>query len=106
MNVFHIVSTEAWDAVSADAAAADYQPESLATEGFIHFSYAGQVAATAERYYRDVDGLQVLEVDPARLATALCEERSPVSGELYPHLYGPLPIAAVVAIHPLSAWSA
>jgi uncharacterized protein (DUF952 family) len=98
VNVFHIVSVAAWPAAEASGS---YRPESLATEGFIHFSNAGQVAATANRYYREVDGLQVLEVDPALLGAELRPETSPSTGELFPHLYGPLPIGAVVAIHPL-----
>ncbi len=97
--VFHIVSIEAWDAAGP---AGEYRPDSLAAEGFIHFSHADQVAATANRYYRALDGLQVLEVDPARLSTELRLEPSPATGELFPHLYGPLPTDAVVAIHPLA----
>jgi uncharacterized protein (DUF952 family) len=97
-SVFHIVSVGAWD----DAlAAGEYRPDSLAAEGFIHLSYAEQVAATANRYYRALDGLQVLEVDPAQLPAELRLEPSPATGELFPHLYSALPPDAVVAIHPL-----
>jgi uncharacterized protein (DUF952 family) len=96
VNIFHIVSVEAWG-----AALGSYRPESLTTEGFIHFSYAEQVAATANRYYLEVDGLQVLEVDPGLLGTELRVEPSPATGELFPHLYGPLPVSAVVTVHPL-----
>lgn len=96
VNVFHIVSIGDWA-----GATGDYRPTSLADEGFIHFSYAEQVAATANRHYHGVDGLQVLEIDPTALAGELRDEASPATGELYPHLYGPLPVEAVVAIHPL-----
>ncbi len=98
MNIFHIVSIPGWDDAQA---AGSYRPDSLAAEGFIHFSYAAQVAATANRYYRELDDLQVLEVDPDRLPDELREEPSPATGELFPHLYGPLPVVAVVAVHPL-----
>jgi uncharacterized protein (DUF952 family) len=97
-NVFHIVSITTWAGAGPSG---EYRPESLATEGFIHFSFADQVAATANRYYRDLDGLQVLEVDPARITDDLRAEQSPATGELFPHLYGPLAVDAVVAIHPL-----
>jgi uncharacterized protein (DUF952 family) len=98
VNIFHIVSVDTWAAAEG---AGSYRPASLAAEQFIHFSYAEQVAATANRYYRESDRLQVLEVDPARLGAELRAEPSPATGEFYPHLYGPLPVAAVVAIHPL-----
>jgi uncharacterized protein (DUF952 family) len=98
VNVFHIVSTTAWTDARAEAS---LRPESLTTEGFIHFSYAGQVAATANRHYREVDGLQVVEVDPDLIGLDLVLEPSPVTGEVYPHLYGPLPVVAVIGVHPL-----
>jgi uncharacterized protein (DUF952 family) len=98
MNIFHIVSVDAWNMAVAEGS---YRPESLRTEGFIHFSYAGQVAATANRYYRELNRLQVLEADPTLLAADLRNEPSPVSGELFPHFYGPLPVDSVVAMHPL-----
>ena len=87
-----------WDSALA---AGSYRAPSLGTEGFIHFSYAEQVGATANRYYGAIGGLQVLEVNPALVGSELRVEPSSTTGELFPHLYGPLPITAVVAIHPL-----
>lgn len=98
MLIFHIVSIADWGTA---VAAGSYRPPSLDTEGFIHLSYAEQVGATANRYYRAIDDLQVLEVDPALVGSELRVEASPTTGELFPHLYGPLPITAVAAIHPL-----
>ena len=98
MHIFHIVTVPDWDAAVAAGA---YRAASLDTEGFIHFSYADQVGATANRHYGSIDDLQVLEVDPALVGSELRVELSPTTGELFPHLYGPLPIPAVVAIHPL-----
>jgi uncharacterized protein (DUF952 family) len=98
VNIFHIVSRTEWDAA---AAAGEYAADSLASEGFIHFSFADQVSATANRYYRALDGLQVIEVDPALVPAVLKLEPSPLTGEVFPHIYGALPTAAVIAIHPL-----
>jgi uncharacterized protein (DUF952 family) len=99
MNIFHVLSIEAWEAA---VAAGSYRPDSLGTEGFIHFSYAAQVAAMTNRYYRELDQLQVIEVDPGLVGGELRVEPSPATGEFFPHLYGPLPIDAVVSIHPLN----
>ena len=98
MAIFHIVPIDAWDQA---AASGSYRPDSLATEGFIHFSYAEQVAATANRYYRELDGLQVLEVNPDLLGAQLRVERSSATDEHFPHLYGPLPVSAVATVRPL-----
>ena len=98
MIVFHIVPAAEWDAA---VTAGSYAPASLGAEGFIHFSYAHQVAATANRYYRDRDGLQVVEVDLTGVPDEVKLEPSPSTGELFPHLYGPLPTAHALDVHPL-----
>ena len=79
---------------------------SLEEEGFIHLSAAHQVAATAGRFYADLPAgeLLLLTVDPARLAAAGLAVRwqpAPGSGELFPHLFGPLPLQAVLLAEPL-----
>lgn len=78
-----------------------YAPATLQSEAFIHCSYAHQVEAVLERYFKGQQNLVLLEIDPA-LVTARIVEENLVGGEqLYPHLYGPLPIAAVTAIREL-----
>lgn len=67
--------------------------------GFIHASYAHQVPATFERFYRDAGAVVLLAIDPNRLkqaGVAVRPEPAPESGELFPHLYGALPLEAVV----------
>jgi uncharacterized protein (DUF952 family) len=77
-----------------------YRAESLAVDGFIHFSSWSQLVATAGRYYSGVPDLVVLVVDSAALDD-LRVELSPSTGESFPHLYGPLPVSAVVEVLPL-----
>ena len=76
--------------------------------GFIHLSAAHQVDATAQRFYGYLPAAEVLllTIDPRRLSTAgleLREEPAPESGELFPHLYAPLPMDAVLLAQPLVA---
>jgi glutathione S-transferase len=78
---------------------------SLEEVGFIHLSAAHQVEATAQRFYADLPAAEVvlLSVDPQRLAAAGLEVRhepAPVSGELFPHLYGALPLETVLLAQP------
>ncbi|MFZ9566273.1 MAG: DUF952 domain-containing protein [Vulcanococcus sp.] len=70
---------------------------SLEQVGFVHLSAAHQVAATAERFYGDLPAgeLLLLSLDPRQLADVRLEP-APGSGELFPHLYGPLPLHAVL----------
>ncbi len=98
MRLFHLVQPSEWAAaVPTDS----YRPASLDTEGFVHFSYAGQVAGSANRHYADAPELVVVEVDADRLDAPVRVEDSYGSGTAFPHVYGPIPVAAAVAVHPL-----
>jgi uncharacterized protein (DUF952 family) len=71
-----------------------YGADSLADEGFIHFSRWDQLAGTAARYHAGVSDLVVLVVDPAGLDVRV------EAG--FPHLYEPLPVTAVTEVLPLA----
>jgi uncharacterized protein (DUF952 family) len=67
-------------------------------DGYIHFSTAAQVAETARRYFSGQSDLVVLEVEGDDLGGDLKWEPSR-GGDLFPHLYEPLPAARVRAVH-------
>jgi uncharacterized protein (DUF952 family) len=69
-------------------------------DGFIHFSTAAQVAETAARHFAGASDLLLVAVDAERLGPALRHEPSR-GGDLFPHLYGDLPLDAVVAVDDL-----
>jgi len=71
-------------------------------DGFIHFSTGAQVVETAARHFAGARDLAMLTVDADRLGAMLRWEPSR-GGDLFPHLYGPLPVAAVVAYANLPA---
>jgi glutathione S-transferase len=71
----------------------------LVEVGFIHCSWQEQVAKTFERFYADAGDVLLLEIDPTRLSAPLRADAIP-TGELFPHLYGPLPIEAVRTFTP------
>ena len=71
-----------------------------ARDGFIHFSSAGQVRETAAKHFAGVADLMLIAVDADALDAALKWEVSR-GGDLFPHLYGPLPLAAVRWAKPL-----
>jgi len=70
-------------------------------DGFIHFSAADQVVVSAAKHRAGHDGLVLLSVDAEALGDALKWEASR-DGALFPHLYGPLPLAAVVRVDDLA----
>lgn len=69
-------------------------------DGFIHFSTAAQARETAARHFSGQAGLLLVAVDGSRLGEALKYEPSR-GGALFPHLYGPLDLDAVVWARPL-----
>lgn len=69
-------------------------------DGFIHFSTARQTRETAAKHFAGQDGLLLVAVDAGRLGPALKYEASR-GGDLFPHLYGELPLSAVAWTEPL-----
>lgn len=69
-------------------------------DGYIHFSCPAQVAETAARHFAGQDGLLLVAVDAAALGPALRHEPSR-GGQLFPHLYGTLPLSAIRWVKPL-----
>lgn len=94
--IYHLVPRSVWE-----GAPQPYQADSLATEGFIHCSNAEQVAHSANRFFADQAGLLVLQIDPTRLTSPLRDEPAG-TGELFPHVYGPINPDAVLAVRPLA----
>jgi uncharacterized protein (DUF952 family)/lysophospholipase L1-like esterase len=94
-SLFHLLAPRAWPV------AGDYRPPSLAAEGFVHLSFADQVADAANGHCADADDLVAIELDPTALAAEVRVEDSYDSGTAYPHLYGAVPVAAAVAHHPM-----
>jgi uncharacterized protein (DUF952 family) len=70
------------------------------SDGFIHFSTAGQVGETAARHFRGQDGLLLIAVDEETLGTDLRYEVSR-GGALFPHLYAALDPAVAKWVKPL-----
>ncbi len=96
---FKIVDADEWDAARAngvyDGSAVDL------ADGFIHLSDADQLAETAARHYAGRRNLRLVEVDLTALGDTVVWEASR-GGALFPHIYGPLPVAAALSDRPLS----
>jgi uncharacterized protein (DUF952 family) len=73
-------------------------------DGYIHFSTGAQARETAAKHFAGQPGLLLIALEAAALGTALVWEPSR-GGALFPHLYGPLSLAAVrwVMLLPLQA---
>lgn len=94
---YHLVAAETWDALEPGA---DYEPASLAAEGFVHCTdgVAG-LRASGDRYYRDDPRpFLVASIDLGRLGD---DWRHDDEDRHFPHIYRSIPREAVVRIVPI-----
>ena len=92
MLIYHIVLPKVWEEFKDKEF---YEAESLKAEGFIHCSFAEQLDAVLERYYRDAGDVLVLTIEPEKLTSRLVNEPS-TNNEIYPHIYGKINRDAIV----------
>jgi uncharacterized protein (DUF952 family) len=96
--IYHVTRSADWQKALQQGF---YEAASLATEGFIHTSKAGQVKGVLERYYKNQARLLLLHIDESRLTAALKYELAPSVNEEFPHIYGRLNLDAVTKIEDL-----
>jgi len=99
MRIYHITSKSHWMEARRNTS---YAADSLATEGFIHCSTEEQLLPVAESFFAGQGGLVVLVMDADRVGAPVRWERSvqpPGVDEsaVFPHVYGPIMLDAVVA---------
>jgi uncharacterized protein (DUF952 family) len=94
---FHLLPADEWRASDPGA---PYEAASLAHEGFIHCTDGvSALGATFDRYFRtDPRPFVALTVD---LDAVDAPWRYDVPGSPYPHVYGPIPRVAIVAVSPV-----
>jgi uncharacterized protein (DUF952 family) len=68
-------------------------------DNFIHFSTAAQVHETARRHFAGRQNLMLVAVNADSLEAIKWEPSR--GGELFPHLYGPLPVSATRWVKPI-----
>ena len=92
-TAFKILTADQWASFARDGVFAG-APVDLA-DGYIHLSAADQVEGTLDKHFAGQDGLVIAEVDLGLLGDAVKWEVSR-GGALFPHLYGVLPMTAVL----------
>ena len=95
--LFHFADPADWDAAQSGE---NYRPASFADEGFIHCATEPQLAGVVERHLRGRGRRVRLQLDPAALREKLKWEWSNASHDLYPHVFEPIPLSAVIEATP------
>jgi uncharacterized protein (DUF952 family) len=98
--ILHITHREAWE---TSVPSGYYKPSSLDSEGFIHCSMVEQTVDTANQFYPNQQGLVLLCIDENKLESKVKYEGPACANDqrtslLFPHIYGPLNVSAVVRI--------
>ena len=96
--LLHICPASAWQMAQRHG---ELRPDSLAEVGFVHLSTPAQVHLPANRLYQGRGDLLLLHIDPALLFVPVRWEpgvTTDPTSMVFPHLYGPLPVAAVIAV--------
>jgi uncharacterized protein (DUF952 family) len=98
-TAFKILTAEQW---------AQFQTEGIflgapvdLADGYIHLSAANQLQGTIDKHFSRQSGLVIAEVDLAVLGDSVKWEVSR-GGALFPHIYGPLPMAAIIGATPFT----
>lgn len=99
-TVYKILTAEQWAGFQTDGVFHG-APVDLA-DGYIHLSAAPQLQGTLEKHFAGQDGLVIAEIDLAVLGYTVRWEISR-GGALFPHVYGPLPMSAVITAQSLAS---
>ncbi len=97
-NIFHIIPKSEWEMAKRHG---KYSPESLNKEGFIHCSHTDQIVQVANSFYHDRDDLLLLRIFEPKVTAEVKHEpplEAPLSGILFPHIYGDLNLDSVTKV--------
>jgi beta-hydroxylase len=97
-TAFKVLTAPQWVQFQADGVFHG-APVDLA-DGYIHLSAAEQLQGTLDKHFAGQAGLVIAEVNLATLGDTVRWEPSR-GGALFPHVYGPLPMAAVRQVEEL-----
>lgn len=99
-TIYHIATEHEWyDSKHLGR----YEAKSLKAQGFIHCSNADQVIRVANHLFRNTTGLFLLHINTDRLRSRLVYENLEGGSELFPHVYGPINLDAIIRVSPFNA---
>ena len=101
MRIFHLTTPEVWAAARESGSwTTSTRGRSLEQEGFVHCSEAHQVEGVRAFWFADLEDVVVLEIETDLLTSPWRSEQLAGADQPYPHVYGPVDLAAVVDVRP------
>lgn len=98
-TAFKILTADQWAQFQAEGIFLG-APVDIA-DGYIHLSSADQLQGTLDKHFAGQSGLMIAEVDLLMLGNSVKWEMSR-GDALFPHVYGPLPMAAIIGAAPFT----
>jgi len=98
-SIIQVATPEAWAQAQS---AGTYVPEGFAAEGFIHCCAHEQLEGVLSEHFAGHTELLLLMVNVARLEAEVRVETA-ANGQAFPHIYGPIEVASVAAVVPITA---
>jgi uncharacterized protein (DUF952 family) len=96
--IFHIAIRAE---LESSRSSGEYVPWRFEQDGFIHCSYAHQLVTVADNLFKGRSDLVLLEIDRNNTGAEVVDENLEGGQELFPHIYGRLPISAILRVHEL-----
>jgi uncharacterized protein (DUF952 family) len=99
--LLHLCGAQEWSRARGRGGIRPQAPGSDVSAQFIHLSTPEQVHLPANRLFQGRDDLMLLHIDPALLDSPVRWEPGVATDPesmLFPHLYGPLPVRAVINV--------
>lgn len=91
--IFHLVHKKKWKEQKLDGR---YHPQSLDSEGFIHCSSGNDIESVANRLFKGKRRILLIVINTSLIEPELKYEKDEDTGVVYPHIYGPLNLDAVI----------
>lgn len=96
--IYHLAKQQAWQAAQQSGHYTGLEADR--SDGFLHFSTAGQIVESARKHRPGETDLVLLGVDESQLGEELVWEKSR-GGALFPHVYGDVSIDIIRLAAPL-----
>jgi len=93
MIILHITTKDDWQNASQKGY---YEGDSLSREGFVHCCFPHQLETVLNKWFPDRSGLLILKVETNRLTSDFKCENLEGGTVLFPHVYGPIELTAVI----------
>lgn len=98
--ILHIIENKDWqNAINSE----EYSPASLNNEGFIHCSTLEQTVEIANLFFKGSTDLKILCINEEKTKSKIVYEDTENFGQLFPHIYGPLNLDAIIKVIDLNS---